>query len=363
MIAGWVQPASEKYRKPIETFAEELVQTNKIGGYKFGKANSASFHFLSIKQLLSDPNLKKLEFKIRTKNTDEMPSLVFFLTTKQPTSRLNEPNLEPEIIDIFESNKAEEIIDLNKKNDLSEEKPEDLASPLTNDDNEEKSLEHEGNEMKEEKNDIDIEEIIKKMDSNKHQVLFDEKPSNKTIFEQANIEELTPIKEGEEEEEEKQSLIQSNEPETKHNQELEFNDIIEELKKMKPEELKEFVASFEPDSRGKIASLLKDISKEEVLPNKNENYEAQQVNPSQNQQGFYNNPLYQQNQQIPQQQQQPQNFYANPNLNMANSNMSAFPQGFNNRKYAPRGEIRGSGPNYSRFGGNKPMFGQYPNQM
>ena len=361
MVAGWVQPVSDKYRKSLENFAEELVQTNKIGGYKFGKANSASFHFLSTKQLLSDPNMQKLEFKIRSKNHNDKPVLIYFLTTKQPASRTSEPSLEPEIVDLYEPNKLNEFYDLNKRVEEPTEKHEDLTSPLTN---EEKSPIEKENEPKEEKNDDDIEEIIKKMDSNKQQTLYEEKSAqpnvipatNKSIFEQANIqaEELTPVKEGEEED--KPTNNQPLEPEnetTKHNQDLEFNDIIEELQKMKPEELKEFVASFEPDSRGKIASLLKDLSKEEVLVNKNADNFEPQINPASNvtaPTSFYN-PLYQApHQTVPPQQQ----FYPN---------MGGYQGGFNRSggKMYHGNNMRQ--PNYNRFGGNKQMYGQYPQQM
>jgi hypothetical protein len=44
-----------------------------------------------------------------------------------------------------------------------------------------------------------------------------------------------------------------------------LNQILAELQKMGPDELKDFVQSFEPDSRGKIATLLKDYSKEETI--------------------------------------------------------------------------------------------------
>jgi len=355
MVAGWVQPSHEKHRKSLESFTDELYHSNKIGGYKFGKANSASFHFFSLKQLISDPNLKNLEFKIRLKDLNDKPSLIFFLTTKQKT---NEPSLEPDIMDVYESTKSDEIIDLNKKSEIIE-KIEDLASPLTN---EEKSpeLTKPSSQNQGEKNDYDIEEIIKKMDSNKQQPLFEEKPlTNKSIFEQANIqaEELTPIREGEEEEKPLniESLVELNK--SNNNQESDFNDIIEELQKMKPDELKEFVASFEPDSRGKIANFLKDISKDEG-PNigKSDSFEGQ-VNPPLQQNtpggmpGFYN-PIYQQPQQ--QQQPQPQQFYQHQNMGYMQG-----AGGYNRpgKLYQPNNTMRQQG--FNRFGGNKQMYGQY----
>ena len=49
------------------------------------------------------------------------------------------------------------------------------------------------------------------------------------------------------------------------NDDTDLNQILVELQKMGPDELKDFVQSFEPDSRGKIATLLKDYSKEETI--------------------------------------------------------------------------------------------------
>ena len=351
MVAGWVQTSS-KYRKALESFTDELYHTNKIGGYKFGKANSASFHFFSLKQLLADPNLKTLEFKIRLKDLADKPALIFFLTTKQKT---NEPALEPEILDVFESSKSAEILDLNKRLPepiLDTEK--DLASPLTN---EEKSPEEQEIDIKpkvNEKNDDDIEEIIKKMESQKQQPLFEEKPQpDSKFFEQANIEELTPVRE--DEEEEKPTTTETKElPKGQPSQETDFNDIIEELQKMKPEELKEFVASFEPDSRGKIANFLKDISKDEV--GKPESFETGTVNPNpviqqqqQSMPGFYN-PMYQQ--------QTTQHYYP-PQQGIGGYNNMQGSGGFNNRPgkmYQPNNMRQGG---YKRFGGNKGMYNQY----
>lgn len=351
MVAGWVQTSS-KYRKALESFTDELYHTNKIGGYKFGKANSASFHFFSLKQLLADPNLKTLEFKIRLKDLADKPALIFFLTTKQKT---NEPALEPEILDVFESSKSAEIVDLNKRLPepiLDTEK--DLASPLTN---EEKSPEEQEIKPKaNEKNDDDIEEIIKKMESQKQQPLFEEKPQTESkFFEQANIEELTPVRE--DEEEEKPTATETKEPpKGQASQETDFNDIIEELQKMKPDELKEFVASFEPDSRGKIANFLKDISKDEGAQiGKPESFETGTVNPNpaiqqQSMPGFYN-PMY----------QQPTQHYYPPQQGMGGgyNNMQGS-GGFNNRPgkmYQPNNMRQGGG--YNRFGGNKGMYNQY----
>lgn len=48
-------------------------------------------------------------------------------------------------------------------------------------------------------------------------------------------------------------------------EDTDLNQILAELQKMGPDELKDFVQSFEPDSRGKIATLLKDYSKEETI--------------------------------------------------------------------------------------------------
>lgn len=233
---------------------------------------------------------------------------------------------------------------MNKKEDF--EKHDVLASPLTNEEKSE-DLEKDG------RNDEDIEEIIKKMDSSKQAELFEDKPflPNKIIFEQANIqaEELTPVKEGEEEEKSPLTPSMIQEQQSKNTQEVELTGIIQELQKMRPEELKEFVASFEPESRGKIASLIKEFSQEENTGSRNnaeigfENQQAQ--TPMPNNPNFF---MY----------QQPQ-FYGNV------SGFAQPPQGGYAR---PPGKmypgIRQGGNIYNnRFGGNKMMYGQFPPQQ
>lgn len=365
MVCGWVHPSSEKYLKPIEIFSEELYNTSKIGGYKFGKSSSssASFHFLSTKQLLSDPNLRSIDFKIRSKTSSDRPLLIFFLTTKQPAFKSTEPFMEPEVIELFDPNHPEEVLNLNKPI----EKTVDLASPLTN----------EEGSPDQKKADADIEELLKKMDSNKDAPIYEEKLPQ-TLFEH---EELTPVKEGEEEEiqslDESKPIIPnnpninlnnpnnnnniSNNPNINNNNpDFEFNDIIEELQKMKPEELKEFVASFEPDSRGKIALLLKDFTKEEPIAMKNEvGFEMPLGNNTSNppNQGFYN-PIFQPPQ--PQTQSQ-QPFYPNQNIGGYVQN----PPGFNRpgKLYQPANpttnpNMRPQQGNFNRFSGGKPQMFQ-----
>lgn len=365
MVAGWVHASSEKHAQALESYADELFRSNKIGGCKFGKENTASFHFFSTKQLRNDTNLKDFEFKIRNKQQSSSPALVFFLTTKQGALRSSESALEPEILEVFSEMHAEEIENLNKREEF--EKHDVLASPLTN---EEKSEDLE----KDERNDEDIEEIIKKMDSNKQAAeLFEDKPfvPTKVLLEQANIqaEELTPVKEGEEEE--KSPLIASTIQEQyfKSSQEMELTGIIQELQKMRPEELKEFVASFEPECRGKIASLIKEFSQEENTsarsneigfenPNQNQN---QTPNQTPNQQApMNNNPNFFMYQQptfygnvagFPQQQQQPQGGgggYSRPPGKM-------YPGMRQGNMY--------SNNNHNRFAGNKMMYGQFPPQQ
>lgn len=289
-----------------------------------------------------------MEFKIRSKDPSEKPVLVFFLTTKQKTS---EPSIEPEILDVFESSKSDEIIDLNKKPEIAEKLEEDLASPLTNEEKSPEGLQEPGLKAEAEKNDDDIEEIIKKMETSKPEPFFEEKPTSlgKSIFEQANIqaEELTPVREGEEDE--KLAPLESQDSKNAATSETDFNVIIEELQKMKPEELKEFVASFEPDSRGKIANFLKDISKDEGLTaGKPEGFEtagnppqvAQQP-PAGNMPNYYN-PMFQQ-----QQQQQP-HYYPPQNMGYMGGG------GYNRpgKMYGPsNNNMRSSGQGFNRFGG------------
>lgn len=115
MITGWVECLSESHEASLLSFSEELYQTSRVGGYKFGKLSSASFHFIAPQQLSSE-QLKNIDFKIRREN-NKKPILLFFLTVKTTASKVNEPTMEPEVVDFYDEGKVGSIINLKNMGD------------------------------------------------------------------------------------------------------------------------------------------------------------------------------------------------------------------------------------------------------